>query len=61
MTGQYKVIYSCWLLFDFGGPLLNGRDISYGFGGSDTSVCLGGDNGIGFGWDDMTVVKVGVE
>jgi long-chain fatty acid transport protein len=32
-----------------------------GFGGSDTSVCLGGKNGIGFGWEDMTVVKVGVE
>ncbi|MBE9537787.1 MAG: outer membrane protein transport protein [Proteobacteria bacterium] len=32
-----------------------------GFGGSDTSFCLGGSNGIGFGWDDMTIVKVGVE
>ncbi len=23
--------------------------------------CLGGDKGVGFGWDDMTIVKVGVQ
>jgi long-chain fatty acid transport protein len=23
--------------------------------------CLGGDNGIGFGWDDMTIVKLGAQ
>lgn len=28
---------------------------------TDTSGCLGGDNGAGFGWDDMTTYKVGVE
>jgi long-chain fatty acid transport protein len=32
-----------------------------GFGGTDTSYCLGGNNGIGFGWEDMTIVKVGAE
>ncbi|MFT5482599.1 MAG: long-chain fatty acid transport protein [Halieaceae bacterium] len=32
-----------------------------GFGGTDASVCLGGENGIGFGWDDMSIVKFGVE
>jgi len=28
---------------------------------TDFSGCLGGSNGAGFGWDDMTVYKVGVE
>ena len=28
--------------------------------GTDTSMCLGGDNGAGFGWEDMTVFKVGL-
>lgn len=32
-----------------------------GYGGSDPESCLGGDNGAGFGWDDQTVVKLGVE
>jgi long-chain fatty acid transport protein len=32
-----------------------------GRGGTDTSACLGGNNGAGFGWEDMTVVKLGVE
>jgi long-chain fatty acid transport protein len=27
----------------------------------DPSYCLGGDNGAGFGWDDMTVFKLGVQ
>lgn len=27
---------------------------------SDTSYCLGGNNGAGFGWDDMTVYKLGM-
>ncbi len=30
-------------------------------GGVGNSTCLGGDNGVGFGWDDMTVFKVGYE
>jgi long-chain fatty acid transport protein len=30
-------------------------------GGVGNSTCLGGDNGVGFGWDDMTVVKIGYE
>jgi len=38
----------------FGCPTLNP-------GSMDTSVCLGGSNGAGFGWDDMTVFKLGVE
>jgi len=29
--------------------------------GTDLSSCLGGANGGGFGWDDMTVYKVGIE
>jgi long-chain fatty acid transport protein len=32
-----------------------------GFGGTDTSFCLGGDNGIGFGWDDMIIFKVATD
>ncbi len=28
---------------------------------TDTSGCLGGANGAGFGWDDMTVYKIGAE
>ncbi len=31
------------------------------FGGTDLSSCLGGDNGGGFGWDDMTTYKLGFE
>jgi long-chain fatty acid transport protein len=29
--------------------------------GSDLSSCLGGNNGAGFGWDDMTVYKLGMK
>jgi long-chain fatty acid transport protein len=32
-----------------------------GFGGTDTSFCLGGNNGIGFGWDNMSVFKFGAD
>ena len=32
-----------------------------GLGGTDFESCLGGGNGAGFGWDDMTTYKVGVE
>jgi long-chain fatty acid transport protein len=32
-----------------------------GLGGMDFESCLGGSNGAGFGWEDMTVVKLGVE
>jgi long-chain fatty acid transport protein len=31
-----------------------------GRGGTDLSTCLGGNNGGGFGWDDMTVFKLGL-
>ena len=31
-----------------------------GQGGTDLSSCLGGDNGAGFGWDDMTTFKAGL-
>jgi long-chain fatty acid transport protein len=31
-----------------------------GAGGTDVSYCLGGDRGAGFGWNDMTVHKLGV-
>ncbi len=30
-----------------------------GFGGTALESCLGGKNGAGFGWDDMTVYKIG--
>ncbi len=32
-----------------------------GLGGTDIESCLGGKNGAGFGWDDMTTFKLGVE
>jgi long-chain fatty acid transport protein len=32
-----------------------------GQGGTDLSSCLGGNNGAGFGWDDMTVYKLGMK
>jgi long-chain fatty acid transport protein len=32
-----------------------------GSGGTDTSYCFGGKNGGGFGWDDMTIYKVGLQ
>ena len=32
-----------------------------GQGGTDVESCLGGANGAGFGWDDMTTYKAGVE
>jgi long-chain fatty acid transport protein len=32
-----------------------------GLGGTDLESCLGGKNGAGFGWDDMTTYKLGVE
>jgi len=33
------------------------------FGGGDptAATCLGGSNGAGFGWEDMTIIKVGYE
>lgn len=32
-----------------------------GLGGTDLSSCFGGDNGGGFGWDDMTVYKISAQ
>jgi long-chain fatty acid transport protein len=32
-----------------------------GFTGPPNPTCLGGDDGAGFGWDDMTVYKIGYE
>jgi long-chain fatty acid transport protein len=32
-----------------------------GQGGTDLSSCLGGENGGGFGWEDMTVYKAGLK
>jgi len=31
------------------------------FGGTDLETCLGGGNGAGFGWNDMTTYKLGFE
>lgn len=30
-------------------------------GGTDLESCLGGDNGAGFGWDNMDIYKIGVD
>ena len=32
-----------------------------GLGGTDLESCLGGKNGAGFGWEDMTTYKIGIE
>lgn len=32
-----------------------------GFTAGDTTKCLGGSNGAGFGWDDMTIIKLGYQ
>lgn len=32
-----------------------------GASASATSECLGGDQGVGFGWDDMTIYKFGIQ
>ncbi|HEC18409.1 MAG TPA: hypothetical protein ENI97_03615 [Gammaproteobacteria bacterium] len=32
-----------------------------GCGGGDTTQCLGGSNGAGFGWEDMTILKLGYQ
>ncbi len=32
-----------------------------GLGGTDIESCLGGKSGAGFGWDDMTTFKLGIE
>lgn len=32
-----------------------------GFGGENFEACLGGDQGIGFGWEDVTTYHIGVE
>jgi len=43
-----------------GNPIQNlGGCPTAGFGGTDFESCLGGNRGAGFGWDDMTVYKLG--
>ena len=32
-----------------------------GVGGTDLSSCFGGNNGGGFGWEDMTIIKLGYQ
>ncbi len=45
-----------------GNPMINfGSCPTTGFGGMDPTACLGGANGAGFGWEDMTTYKVGLE
>jgi long-chain fatty acid transport protein len=45
-----------------GNPLVNIFSCpTAGAGGSDLESCLGGDNGAGFGWDDMTTYKIGAQ
>jgi long-chain fatty acid transport protein len=36
-------------------------DLQNNFSGYDSRYCLGGSKGAGFGWDDMTVIKFGVQ
>jgi long-chain fatty acid transport protein len=44
-----------------GNPIANlFRCPTAGVGGTDLSSCLGGDNGGGFGWEDMTIYKLGL-
>jgi long-chain fatty acid transport protein len=43
-------------------PMANlGACPTAGLGGTDLESCLGGANGGGFGWEDMTVFKLGME
>jgi long-chain fatty acid transport protein len=43
-------------------PMANAVDCPTAqLGGKDLESCLGGNNGIGFGWEDMTTFKLGVE
>ena len=45
-----------------GNPLANIAGCpTAGLGGTDLESCLGGQNGAGFGWDDMTTYKFGLE
>lgn len=45
-----------------GNPLANlAACPTAGLGGQDLESCLGGKNGAGFGWDDMTTYKLGIE
>jgi len=47
------------------GSCLDGLNASFNAGGVPTPAsgtgCLGGANGAGFGWDDMTIVKLGYQ
>jgi long-chain fatty acid transport protein len=42
-------------------PALGNCFAANGGTGAPSSSCLGGDNGPGFGWEDMTVVKIGYQ
>jgi long-chain fatty acid transport protein len=45
-----------------GNPLMNLASCpTAGLGGTDVESCLGGANGAGFGWEDMTTYKAGLE
>jgi len=45
-----------------GNPMANLADCpTAGLGGMDLESCLGGKNGGGFGWEDMTIFKLGLE
>ena len=43
-----------------GNPMINLLDCP-SMGGADFESCLGGENGAGFGWEDMTTYKIGIE
>ena len=44
-----------------GNPMINLFSCPRVPGGTDLESCLGGGNGAGFGWDDMTTYKLGFE
>ena len=45
-----------------GNPLANVMGCpTAGMGGMNVENCLGGNEGFGFGWDDMTVIQLGVD
>jgi long-chain fatty acid transport protein len=50
IANDNKLATNCVLAAEFGGP-----------GAYNPSYCLGGDNGAGFGWRDMTIIKLGVQ
>lgn len=62
VTLHYDIDHTSYSDIDsVGNPVSNiFRCPTAGAGGTDVSACLGGNNGAGFGWKDVTVHKLGV-